>query len=295
MSVCKPEFQLSAGSLSTLSSGKHVKSPFRYPGGKYYALRLILPFIVGVPHDEYREPFLGGGNVFFAKPKARYNWLNDLEPNLVTTYKVIADATCRQRLIEKVSNEVATRERHTEMKSMKATSPLDIAYRTYYLNRTSYSGIINVPAWGYADGKSSPPQNWGKFIEQAGQKLVDVQITRHDFSEVISARSRGETVFMYLDPPYFHADQKRAYEMSFTTEDHERLGSLLRKTPYLFCLSYDDCEEIRDLYSWAEIHERVWQYTTANVKGKNSRRDGRELVITNYKVVQPQQMRLLDS
>ena len=42
-----------------------VKSPFRYPGGKFYALKKLLPFVSCVEHDEYREPFIGGGSVFF--------------------------------------------------------------------------------------------------------------------------------------------------------------------------------------------------------------------------------------
>ena len=36
-----------------------VKSPLRYPGGKFYALKHIMPYIECVEHDEYREPFLG--------------------------------------------------------------------------------------------------------------------------------------------------------------------------------------------------------------------------------------------
>ncbi len=43
--------------------------PFRYPGGKFYALGLLAPFWQ-IEHDEFREPFLGGGSVFFTKPKS---------------------------------------------------------------------------------------------------------------------------------------------------------------------------------------------------------------------------------
>ena len=88
---------------------------------------------------------------------------------------------------------------------------------------------------------------------------------------------------LYVDPPYFKADQKRAYTKSFELEDHIRLAELLKHTEYYFCLSYDDVEEIRDLYSWAHIHEKSWLYNTANKKGE-SREKGSELVITNYKV-----------
>ena len=167
---------------------------------------------------------------------------------------------------------------------MPVNSEIEIAFRTYYLNRTSYSGIINSPAWGYETGKSSPPKNWINFIELAGKKLTNVNITNLDFQDVICEQPQGNQVLIYLDPPYYHADQKRAYTKPFTLKDHLRLCELLKGTNYLFCLSYDDCEEIRNLYSWAEIYGCNWLYNTANVKG-NNRKKGNELLITNYQVV----------
>lgn len=261
---------------------EYVPSPFRYPGGKYYALKHILPFITCVPHDEFREPFLGGGNVFFAKTKSKYNWLNDLEEDLIVTYNIMAEENLRKKLIKRISNEIATKERHAAVKELNPNTQFDIAFKTYYLNRTSYSGIIHKAAWGYKEGKSSPPQNWKNMIEPAGKKLEKVKLTSEDFKEIINAKAIGEQVFMYLDPPYFHADQKRAYTKSFVLKDHLRLATLLRKTKYLFCLSYDDCAEIRQLYSWANIYERSWLYNTANSNGK--RIIGEELVITNYQI-----------
>lgn len=269
-----------------------VKSPFRYPGGKFYALRYLMPFINCVPHDEFREPFVGGGTIFFAKSKSQHNWINDLEKDIINTYRVIADPKLREEMCRRLENEIANPDRHTEVKNSSSDELIDIAFRTYYLNRTSYSGIINKPAWGYADGKSSPPQNWPKFLRDAGNKLSGVKITNADFEHVITAEAVGETVFMYLDPPYYLADQKRAYTKPFSENDHVRLAALLRQTNFLFCLSYDDCEEIRELYSWAEIFKLNWLYNTANKKGE-SREVGNELVITNYGISRLEQTSLL--
>ena len=270
-----------------------VRSPFRYPGGKFYALQHILPFIMAAPHDEYREPFVGGGTVFFAKPKVQYSWLNDLESDLMITYRVMADPASRQALVGLVSSEVATKQRHEEMRKFQPGSPLEIAFRTYYLNRTSYSGIIHKPAWGFAEGKSSPPGNWGEFIEGAGVKLEGTKLTADDFEKVVSAPPIGSRVLLYLDPPYFHADQKRAYTRHFRESDHDRLADLLRVTDFQFCLSYDDCPEIRSRYSWARIFERSWLYNTANVSGLE-RIVGNELIITNYEPSEVAQLRLWD-
>ncbi len=285
-----PNFQIAHDSFRR--SRDYVKSPFRYPGGKYYALKHIMPFINCVPHDEYREPFVGGGTVFFAKTKCAFNWLNDLETDLITTYQVIADPLLQKKLAMRIAREEATPKRHVEVKMLTTENDLDLAFKTFYLNRTSYSGIINNPAWGYSEGKSSPPANWVKFLQEAGEKLREVQITSLDFSKVISAKPKGSRVLLYLDPPYFHADQKRAYTKPFIEQDHIRLAKLLRETPFLFCLSYDDCPEIRDLYAWAQIYERAWLYNTANIKGI-ARKKGNELVITNYHVTRHQQKSFL--
>ena len=260
-----------------------VKSPLRYPGGKFYALKHIMPYIECAAHDEYREPFLGGGSVFFAKKKAQYNILNDFEPELINFYRVILDDEMRQELIRRFDSEVASRERHSQVKQMQPVTPLERAFRTYYLNRTSYCGIINAPAWGYAVGKSSPPENWGRFLEDAAEKLRGAELSALDYAEILRLPARGRRVLTYLDPPYYHADQKRAYTKPFTPEEHLRLANDLQQYEHLFCLSYDDCEEIRTLYAWARIYDVSWLYNTANSSG-GKRKACRELIITNYDV-----------
>lgn len=261
-----------------------VKSPLRYPGGKFYALKHIMPYLTCVPHDEYREPFLGGGSVFFAKRKANINILNDLETDIIKFYQAITDPEMREALASLMAQEVATRERHTEVKNMIPRTELEAIFKTFYLNRTSYCGIINAPAWGYAEGKSSPPQNWGKFLYDVAPKLEGAELHAVDFESIISMPAQGTSVLMYLDPPYYHADQKRAYTKPFKESDHIRLSEALKKTNYLFCLSYDDCQEIRDLYSWAYIYDVSWLYNTDNKCGE-SRKSCKELIITNYQVI----------
>lgn len=273
-------------------SKEYIKSPFRYPGGKYYALKHLLPYVTSVPHDEFREPFVGGGSIFFAKPKAAINWINDLEKDLIITYQIISSPNTCEKLCELIEFEHANRERHDQVKKLSPKTDLEIAFKTFYLNRTSYSGIIHKPAWGYADGKSSPPKNWLQFIRDASNKLTDVKLTSLDFEDIIDSPSKGKKVLMYLDPPYYHADQKRAYTKPFAERDHLRLARLLKRTKFLFCLSYDDCEEIRDLYSWANIHKLNWLYNTANKKGEQ-RKLGQEIVITNYQVNRSEQKMLL--
>ena len=287
MNVAQPSFEVDD---VYKKAEDHVQSPFRYPGGKFYALKFIVPMLNCVEHDEYREPFVGGGSVFFGKPAVGSNWINDLETDLIEVYHAIKSQDRVEKLIRRVSKEVANRERHSEVKALVPKSADDLAFKTFYLNRTSYSGIIHKPAWGYEIGQSAPPENWHKPLRNAHVKLQKARITNQDFEEVIAPPSK-KRVLMYLDPPYFLADQKRAYTKPFELSDHLRLERSLKKTAHRFCLSYDDCPQVRELYKWANIYERSWFYNTANTKGP--RKLGKELLITNYRIAHRGQLSLL--
>jgi DNA adenine methylase len=135
--------------------------PFRWAGGKYYALRKLRPFWVNVEHDEYREPFLGGGAVFWAKPKVKHNWLNDIDKDLIFTLGFIREKKNREKSLRLFEEEKeATREHYKYVKNMVPSDDLSRAYKYYYLNRTSFSGKMRNPTWGYRPKRSLPPYRW---------------------------------------------------------------------------------------------------------------------------------------
>jgi DNA adenine methylase len=259
--------------------------PFRWAGGKYYAISKLKQFWENFDHDEYREPFLGGGAVFWAKPKVKFNWLNDIDDGLIRTLKFIEKPKNRGKLLELFENEKeATKDKHTKIKNFKPKSELNFVYQYYYLNRTSFSGKMKNPSWGYRPKRSLPPYRWKERIVPCGEKLFNTKITNLDFADVILEKSKGKKVLMFLDPPYYHAKQESHYTFSFKKEDHERLEKACRKTPHSFFLTYDDCPEIRELYSWANIFSLQFYYRLDNSKNNGDKRKvGSELVITNYK------------
>jgi len=264
---------------------KKVLLPFRWAGGKYYALSILEKFWLKIDHDEYREPFLGGGSVFWAKDKVKYNWINDTDEDLILTLKFISNKKNADSLIKLFENEIeATRENHTKVKSMNPLNDLDRVYKYYYLNRTSFSGKMKNPSWGYLPKRSLPPIRWKERILPCSVKLnADVKITCLDFEDVIKAPASGNKVLLFLDPPYFKAKQENHYVMSFKPNDHIRLSKVLKDTKHMFFLTYDDCEEIRELYNWAKIYEINFFYRIDNSKdNKDKRKKGNEIVITNY-------------
>ncbi len=272
-----------------------INSPFRYAGGKFYARKLILEHLQ--PHNTYIEPFTGGGSIFFAKSKAAKNWLNDLDSDLVNCYKIIKEFP--HELIDSLRGEEALKERHGYYKNeFKPTNDLERAQRWFYLNRTSYSGIMNMKNcyWGYGDKYSMRPENWGNNILRTSLKLKDVDITQLDFEEVLDNIQAKDKAFLFIDPPYFNADQDKFYSCSFSKADHFRLSEALKRNAhkFQFLLTYDNCEEIRELYDWTNcVLEREWNYTIsrtddqskgANIydKKKGERSKGKEIFILNY-------------
>ncbi|MCD4694644.1 MAG: Dam family site-specific DNA-(adenine-N6)-methyltransferase [Bacteroidales bacterium] len=287
-----------------------INSPFRYAGGKFYARKLILEHIP--KHSFYIEPFAGGGSIFFAKEKVDFNQLNDFDTELVNVYETIRDlpdelvhflqkkTAAKNRIPEELTEGVeigqplpAHKKLHHFFKNIyEPTNALERAGRWYYLNRTSYSGIMNVQNmyWGYGDKFSMQPQNWPANIRRTSKKLQGVQLTSLDFEEVINNAPDGALLF--IDPPYFNADQDKFYTHSFTIDDHYRLERCLARNTdrlHLF-ITYDNSSEVRELYYWMkEIHNKEWNYciqrTDDQKNGtirKGERYKGKEIFILNY-------------
>lgn len=265
---------------------KKFAVPLRWAGGKFYALKILQKFWINIEHDEYREPFLGGGSMFWSKRKVKVNWINDVDEELIFLLTFISDFNNRDKLLELFKEEKeATREKHEIVKNIVPQNGLERVYKYYYLNRTSYSGKMKNPSWGYLPKRSIPPYRWHEKLIPCSEKLQNVKITNLDFEEVISAppKNKNGKVLMFLDPPYFLAKQESHYVKSFKYDDHVRLASVLKKTKHHFFLTYDDCQEIRKLYSWANIYEIKFFYRLDNSNdNEKKRKNGNELVITNY-------------
>ena len=274
---------------------KKIHAPFRYAGGKFYALKHILPMIP--VHECYVEPFCGGSRVFFAKIKAKKNWLNDIDPELINCYTHIRDKP--EKMIRVLTKEVATKKRHAEYKKYKPRSELGRALRWYYLNRTSFSGIMKTENcyFGYGDKYSMPPSNWGDRIASCSAKIQNVKITHVDFERVIDRSPDGS--FLFIDPPYYATDQQKFYTHYFAGGggDHQRLCDVLKRNNnrIKFLLTYDNHVKIRSMYKWAKLDIKKWNYAINRTDDQRNgtklkdgfsgtRGKGSELFVRNYNV-----------
>lgn len=108
------------------------------------------------------------------------------------------------------------------------------------------------------------------------KRLNRVVIENVDFERLIKTYDRESALF-YCDPPYY--DAEKYYPDKFQSEDHARLRDALSRIKGKFILSYNDCQEIRDLYAGYDLIEVDRQ---DNLVTKTNPRRYRELIIKNY-------------
>jgi DNA adenine methylase len=124
-------------------------TPLRYPGGKgkltgYIKLILNQNNLVG---GHYVEPYAGGAGIALALLLDKYVsriHLNDLNPAVHTFWRIVLDepdALCKLISITDVTIEEWHKQKAI-FADPKNHSPLEIAFSTFFLNRTNRSGII---------------------------------------------------------------------------------------------------------------------------------------------------------
>ncbi len=268
---------------------REFKSPLRYPGGKQKAIDLIsskFPQKVG----EYREPMVGGGSVYFRARSmrlARTYWINDLFEELVSFWKICQNP----QLCDQLTNELEIlrqsfasadeiKEYFLAARKEKCDNEFRIAELFFFFNRVTFSGTTRAGGFSSAASIKRFTASSIQRLQSLPSALEDTRISQLDFEELISAP--GKDVFLFLDPPYYTATRLYGKNGSLHNFDHERLSAALRKTRHRFLITYDDCAELRKLYSWAKIEEWQLQYGMNNCNSERSSKIGAELFISNY-------------
>src|SRR5437764_14653593 len=136
------------------------------------------------------------------------------------------------------------------------------------------------------------PKNWPTHLRRCSKKLQGVEITCTDFEQVITKAPDG--AFLFVDPPYFNADQDKFYTHSFDRQSHYRLAKALGEHSHRlhFLLTYDNSPEVREMYHWStSMVDKEWNYTinrtddqTKKTSDKGKRYTGKEVFIMNYDV-----------
>ena len=275
---------------------KLAKSPLRYPGGKSRALKQILP-LIPVNISEFREPFVGGGSVFFAirnlfQDCIKSYWINDLNYDLYCFWKQVRDNG--SNLVEVLTETYTTTtdgralfEELTQVKDQLSQNrdllcEFQRAVRFFVLNRITFSGVVDSGGYSQAAYEKRFTESSIERVKNISPHLSGVKITNGDYTDALF--QDGDDVFIFLDPPYWKATESKLYGVRgelHATFDHARFAKNMKKCPHRWLITYDDSPVIRELFNFAEIQEWTLQYGMNNYR-KDSAAKGRELFIKNY-------------
>ena len=246
-----------------------AKSPLRYPGGKFRAVKTIQSYIPKGT-KELVSPFLGGGS---------------LELSCAAEGMIVYGADAFEPLItfweQAIENPVSLSERVRRYHPLTRAKfydlqknfnifkdPVERAAIFFTLNRSSFSGTT-------LSGGMSP--NHPRFNRRAIDRLRDFRVRNFkvqwaDYRETIKQYPEK---LLYLDPPYANGEKlygaRGDMHQGF---NHEELADVLKRRSG-WILSYNDDEEIVKLYSGYDILNPRWTYGMSNDKRSN------EILIVN--------------
>ncbi|MFW6680656.1 DNA adenine methylase [Lacrimispora sp. AGF001] len=242
-------------------------------GGKKLLRKKILDqFPEPESYNRYIEVFGGAGWLLFSKEKhASLEVFNDVNGELINLYRVVKyHPEPLQRELEWL---LMSREQFFDELNRNTRGMTDIqrAARFFCLIRESFG----------TDCKSFrvSPRDMQKavdYLKVVSGRLNRVVIENQDFERLIKTYDRPDALF-YLDPPYYEAE--KYYPDRFNPEDHKRLCECLGKIKGKFVLSYNDCQQIRNLYKGYTIIEVD---RMDNLVNKDRSQRYKELIIKNF-------------
>ena len=303
----------------------NIKTPVSWMGNKTSIL-YILYALFPLNYERYIEPFGGSGAVLLGKKKPdKFEVYNDFNHNLVNLFQCMRDRPVA--LIEEIGflnlnsrddfnrnkeffKDEKFKDRFIEEEMEKiqllfdkptADELIELMTRRkldYNLRRAAM--FLKLLRYSYSSGGKSfacQPMNIRSLfglIQDVSIRLNNAVIENQDFEILIKHYDR-DNAFFYCDPPYYSSEY--VYQCGFTWDDHLRLKNTLANSKGKWLVSYNDCEEIRNLYDGYSFFDFTRLH---NMKQRiNAGEQFPELLISNYDMYErqrnkPLQLSLLD-
>ena len=253
-------------------------------GGKGRSVNKILSILPA--HKTYIEPFFGGGALFFAKEKVKIEILNDINKDLINFYEVLR--TQYDDFIHRFDYVLRSKEQFLECRktmSDNSLSPLERAFRFYYVNQNSFGGLIrynksggcNSPFGANSDYKHTICNMWDfDKLEIAHDRIKNAFIECDNYQNIIKKYDRDYVLF-FLDPPYDCKSGKYNGEINF---DYDELLNQCRNIKGKFILTLNSGLEnkFKEFYIIPnDVHYSIGCTSESSKSYK-------EIIVTNYNI-----------
>ena len=261
----------------------NIFTPFRYPGGKSKIAPMVRKTIKvnNIKNVIFCEPFAGWAGVaidLLMNSFVDEIILNDFDIAIYSVWhSILYDTERLLSAIENVTIDINERKKqkdiYTSLKDLSEYS-FELAFATFFLNRTNVSGVITGGPIGGIDqkGKYKLDCRFNKKalmdkISAIASKRDKISLYHMDASELISSvltKMDPSRLFVMFDPPYYKQGAS-LYKNAFQKEDHVMLShSILMMDSFFWILTYDDEPIIREIYSDFPQETFELQYSVRN-------------------------------
>lgn len=228
-------------------------------------------------HSIYVEPFFGAGGMYFNKPKAGNNILNDLDSDVSNLFMVAMNN--KEELFELFDIMPMHSDLMEHLKANKETDPIRKAVRFIMM---SNFGVFGLETFGLGAKKEDYQFKFKHLLDETNKKLKGCQFSNYDFRKFLKSirfiqdgRNDEDKTFIYCDPPYLNTSDN--YSNSFTQQDSFDLFDSLESKKCKWAMSEFDNE-----FVLAEAEKRGLNVIVIgerhNLKNKRT-----EILVTNYK------------
>ena len=239
-------------------------------GGKKLLRKKILEQFPS-QYSRYVEVFGGAGWVLFAEErKTDLEVYNDMDSSLVNLFRCVKHhPDALQKELEWI---LYSRELFFDAREdSRGLTDIQRAARFFVLIKESFGADCH--SFG---GRRRDMEKAVNYLREVSVRLNQVVVEHMDFERLLKVYGRPDALF-YLDPPYFHTESY--YDVKFEPKDHIRLRDALGRVQGRFLLSYNDCEEARELYKGFVILEVD---RSSNLSSGVHKKCYPELIIKNY-------------
>jgi DNA adenine methylase len=257
--------------------GGFFASPLRYPGGK----GRLGPWLATVIEANrlkggwYAEPYAGGAGAalfLLLQKHVEHIIINDADPMIYAFWQSVVNNSAEfEAMVRETPVTMESRNRFLGIAAQpEQHSTLELGFAAFFLNRTSRSGIL---AGGVIGGKQQngvykldarySHEDLISRVRAIGMLRGQITVLGMDALDLLLDCSPGlpRKSLVYLDPPYY-IKGSQLYRNHYQHADHEAISECAHRAKYPLLITYDDCDQIRDLYDGMNSSEFTLQYST---------------------------------
>ncbi len=229
-------------------------------------------------HECYCETHFGAGGMFFNKPVAKYNYLNDIDKDVHNLFLQVM--TNKEELYKWIEAIPYHKETWNWLKELQPENDLIRAVKFIIFSNYGYMGKPETLRFGLNNAKKMLLENIDKTFNFLCKSEIQFNcVDFRDFIKQLPLRSNRDNcdidkTFWYSDPPYCGTGNN--YSQSSTKQDFIDLIECLQATGCKFAISEFDNEFV--------INQAKERKLNINIIGERQNLKNRrtEILITNY-------------